>query len=176
MEANLVRLNLGCGPRKWPGFVNVDLANNWSGDEPDVVADCTGPLPFPDGYADEVHAYHLLEHLWRWQAPDCLTEWVRVLKPGGLLVLEMPCFDKIAAIIAHSIIDRAPLDPRMTMWGLFGDPGYKTPDMMHKWCYSYHELEEMLGDAGLIEIMREQPQTHQKRRDMRMTARKNGEF
>lgn len=170
METGAIRLNLGAGPKKLPGFVNVDLANNWSDVEPDVVADVTKTLPFPDDYADEVHAYHLLEHLDRWKAPECLQDWVRVLKPGGLLVLEMPCFDKICVFLAHTIIDRAPIDPRMTLWGLYGDPSYKNPEMMHKWCYSWVELEEMLQDIGLERIRREKPQTHQVHRDMRMTA------
>ena len=134
METGAIRLNLGCGQKIWPGFVNVDLANNWSDVEPDVIADVTGPLPFPDDYADEVHAYHLLEHLWRWKTADCLREWIRVLKPGGLLVLEMPCLDKIAKIIAHSIIDRTPLNPRMSIWGLYGDASYQSEEMTHKWC------------------------------------------
>lgn len=165
-----VRLNLGAGHKHLPGFVNVDLTNNWSSVEPDVIADVTGPLPFPDEYADEVHAYHLLEHLPRWKAPDCLTEWVRVLKQGGMLVLELPCFDKICGILAHCLIDHSPLDPRMTLWGLYGDPGYKNEAMMHKWCYSYNELEEMLVDVGLQQVRRETPRTHQVHRDMRMTA------
>ncbi len=169
------KINLGCGGKLLPGFVNADLANNWSSVQPDVVCDVTGPLPFPDDYADEVHAYHLLEHIWRWKATDCLKEWVRVLKPNGLLVLEMPCFDKISLIIAHSILDRAPLDPRMSLWGLFGDPGYENEAMTHKWCYSYHELQNILEDIGLVDIKKMEPLTHQKRRDMRMTARKNGD-
>lgn len=169
---SLIRLNLGAGPKKWPGFVSVDLANNWSGVEPDVVADVTGTLPFSDGYADQVHAYHLLEHLDRWKAPEILAEWTRVLKPGGLLVLEMPCFDKICAYIAHSMIDRRPLDHRMSLWGLYGDPKYRAQEMMHKWCYSWNELEQLLDDLGLIEITREKPQTHQVHRDMRMTGRR----
>ena len=167
-----ILLNLGSGAKLRKGFVNIDLANNWSSIQPDVVCDVTGPLPFPDDHADEVHAYHLLEHLWRWKAQDCLGEWIRVLKPGGFLVLEMPCFDKIAMILAHCLIDRSPIDHRMTIWGLFGDPHYKNEAMAHKWCYSRSELTELLKETGLVEITEEHPQTHQKMRDMRMVARK----
>ncbi len=46
MEADPIKLNIGCGAKKWPGFVNVDLANNWTDVPPDVVADVTKPLPF----------------------------------------------------------------------------------------------------------------------------------
>lgn len=167
-----VKLNLGCGAKLWQGFVNVDLANNWTDIPPDVVADVTGPLPFETGYADEVHAYHLLEHIDRWAVKDCLIEWIRVLKPGGLLVLEMPCFDKIVAILAHAMLDRAPYDTRMTMWGLYGDPKYKSHAMMHRWCYSVGELRKLLQDVGLTEITVSEPQTHQPKRDMRVTSTK----
>lgn len=33
-----IKLNLGSGGTNWPEFVNVDLANNWSGVQPDVIA------------------------------------------------------------------------------------------------------------------------------------------
>lgn len=171
-ESPTIRLNLGSGAKPLKGFANVDLANNWSSIQPDVVCDVTGPLPFPADHADEVHAYHLLEHIWRWKAEECIREWVRVLKPRGLLVLEMPCFDKIAALLAHILIDRSAMDLRMTLWGLYGDPHYKNEAMAHKWCYSWSELEEILKAEGLTDIQREQPLTHQKHRDMRMTARK----
>lgn len=170
MTQTPIKLDFGAGGKRRPGFTTVDLGANWSGVEPDVAADVTGPLPFPDDYADEVHAYHLLEHIHRWKAEDTLKEWTRVLKPGGLLVLEMPCFDKIVSIMAHHVIDRTPMNPRMTMWGLYGDPSYKNEAMEHKWCYSWLELEEMLAHVGLRKIKREDPTTHQKHRDMRLTA------
>lgn len=172
MDQSLIRLNLGCGPKILPGFLNIDLPGNWSGQKPDIEADVTKPLPLPDNYADEVHAYHLFEHLNRWEAPSILKDWIRVLKPGGLVVLEMPCLDKIIATYAHALIDGRTPDPRMTVMGLYGDPTYKNEQMMHRWCYSIAELAAGMQMLGLEEITPEEPQTHQPKRDMRMTARK----
>lgn len=48
-----------------------------------------GALPFADDSFDRVIATHVLEHI-----PEphlALAEWVRVLKPGGVLSLILPC-------------------------------------------------------------------------------------
>jgi phosphatidylethanolamine/phosphatidyl-N-methylethanolamine N-methyltransferase len=46
-------------------------------------------LSFPDNSFDRVIAAHVLEHLYR--PHDVLHEWGRVLKPGGILTLVLPC-------------------------------------------------------------------------------------
>lgn len=171
-----IKLNLGSGAKPLAGFINVDLPSNWASTVPDVEADVSKPLPFPDNYADEIHAYHLLEHFYYWQAPEILREWLRVLKPGGLLVLELPCLDKIVMIFAHALIENTKADPRLTMWGLFGDPKYKNEAMCHHWCYSADELAMGLEICGYTDIEQHEPKTHQPARDMRMIARKpNGD-
>jgi ubiquinone/menaquinone biosynthesis C-methylase UbiE len=137
-----------------------------------VECDLTQPLPFVEGYADEAHAYHVLEHFYRWEAPAILKDWKRVLKPGGLLVLELPCLDKIVSYYAHTLIDGSRPDPRMTLWGLFGDPSYRQPAMCHRWCYSMEELAQGLELLGFVDIEVCEPLTHQPARDMRITARK----
>ena len=172
MDQSPIKLNLGCGHKLLAGFVNVDLGDNWADKKPDVEADVTKPLPFPDNYADEVHAYHLFENLNRWESPDILADWVRVLKPGGLLVLEMPCLDKIVALYAHAMIDGAAPDPRLTIWGLYGDPRYKNVHMSHKWCYGVAELASMFDAVGLEGFEHKKPQTHQPARDIRVEGRK----
>ena len=169
---NAVRLHLGCGGKLLKEFINVDLPNNWSDTKPDVEADVTKRLPFADGYADEILAVHVLEHLNRWDLPAVLKEWTRVLKPGGLMVVELPCLDKILSLYAHAMIDGNDPDPRLTIMGLYGDPSYKNEHMMHRWCYSVAELAVALEKIGLEEIRHEVPQHHQPARDMRFTARK----
>lgn len=48
-------------------------------------------LPFKDGVVDTVYSSHLLEDFLEWE--PVLREWVRVLKPGGNLVILVP--DKV---------------------------------------------------------------------------------
>ncbi len=153
-----LRLHLGCGPRRWPGFVNVDM------DQGDVISDVRS-LPYEAASVDEIQAIHLFEHLPRWEAGPTLAHWHTLLKPGGLLVLEMPCFDKIMRMYAEG--ER---DPRMVQWGLYGDPKYKNPAMMHGWCWSEKELMEEAAQCQFARFRFTEPKFHQKRRDMRMEA------
>lgn len=163
-----IKLNLGCGPKLLPGFINVDLANNWSGVQPDVVSDLH-KIPFPDEHADEIHAYHVLEHFYRYEVDAILDEWLRVLKVGGKLVLELPCLDKILGIFDHCHDNNMPIPMRLTLWGLYGDPKYANPEMMHRWCYSVSELTQMLERRGMT-VRECDPKTHQIVRDMRIEA------
>ena len=170
--AEPIRLNLGCGHRKMAGFINVDLAGNWSDIKPDVCADITQPLPFDNSYADEIHAYHVIEHLYRWRVPKILAQWINVLKPGGLLVLEMPCIDKVMGYVFACMEQGKSPPPRMFYWALYGDPGYECEEMVHRWCYGTIEATELLRDAGLVDIEIKPPQTHVPARDMRIEGHK----
>lgn len=166
MAEGIVRLNLGCGAKHWAGFTNVDFASNASGKKPEVEADLRA-LPFPDNHADEAHAIHVIEHFYPWETQDVLKEWKRVLKPKGILVLELPCLEKIIGHLNHDIVDM-----RLTWWGLYGDPKYKDPHMMHRWAYSVKMMEDALAEAGFENIWHGEPLFHKKERDMRFEAQK----
>ncbi len=125
------------------------------------------PLPFMTDFADELWAIHLLEHLHRGDASNVLTEWFRVLKPGGLLVLELPCLDKIAKLIVAG-----EKNIRLTLLGLYGDPRDGKPDMMHQWCWGEAELTEALSSVGYQDIKFMEPIFHIPERDMRIEAHK----
>jgi len=89
----MIKLNLGCGPVHLEGYTNIDVVES---DKPDIVCDIT-KLPFEDNYADEIRMDAVFEHLWRHQQIPALTEWARVLKPQGKLVINwIPNFRAIA--------------------------------------------------------------------------------
>lgn len=157
-----VRLNLGAGDKRLKGYLSVGLQADH-----DVVCDVRA-IPLPDDYADEAVAIHVLEHLERWDAPAALLEWRRVLKPGGLLVLELPDLIKCC----KNILGLA--DEQEGLLGLWGDPRHREPLMMHRWGWTVREVADELRSAGFRKIKQRSPQFHGERhwRDMRVEARK----
>ena len=82
----MMKLNLGCGDKKYEGFVNVDLYG-----EPDVRCDLSQfPWPFEDDSADEIFSEHFLEHVADYE--KTVFEMHRILKPGGVLHFKVPHF------------------------------------------------------------------------------------
>lgn len=80
-----VVIDLGCGTRKRPGAIGLDIARVPG---VDVIADVMRPLPLKDDSVDEVYASHLVEHV-----DDLLAfmgEVWRVCKPGALVYFRFP--------------------------------------------------------------------------------------
>jgi ADP-heptose:LPS heptosyltransferase/predicted SAM-dependent methyltransferase len=90
-------LDLGCGPHKvWQNFVGVDNGKETDlfgiAMKPDlVVGTCERLSLFASGVIDCVFSSHLLEHIEDYKS--ALSEWWRLVKPGGHLVLYLPHAD-----------------------------------------------------------------------------------
>jgi SAM-dependent methyltransferase len=73
------------------GFVASRILFSANGLDPERIFETPGEsLPFPDGIFDVVYSANVLEHTA--DPKKVLNEAVRVLKPGGILHMEMPNF------------------------------------------------------------------------------------
>ncbi|OGC70113.1 hypothetical protein A2415_00755 [candidate division WWE3 bacterium RIFOXYC1_FULL_39_7] len=89
-----VIINFGCNGSRIPGSIGVDVIPRK--ETVDVVHNLNNyPYPFPDNYADEIHLYHVLEHLD--DSIKAIEELHRILKPGGIFYLRVPHFSSLYA-------------------------------------------------------------------------------
>lgn len=103
-----IRLNLGCGGRPLPGYLNVDrddieamtsrYPDRSFDDVPIIYPFDIFNLPFPDSSISEVRAESLVEHLSFAEEPLFFNETRRVLRPGGRMVIQTTDFEAIARL------------------------------------------------------------------------------
>lgn len=121
-----MKLNLGCSDDHKPGYVNVDRVL-----PADELVDLDKPWPWPDSSASEIYARHVFEHLP--SKIECMNEAHRVLKPGGLLDLTVPC-----VMLADGRVNP----------GAFADPTHVTFWTMDDRYYFCEEWNNPQGERG----------------------------
>lgn len=85
--------NFGCGTTFHAAWDNYDHRPSSPGVRP---LDLRRPLPLADGVYEAVYSSHTLEHLPRNEVPRILSEFRRVLKPGGILRIVVPDLELMA--------------------------------------------------------------------------------
>lgn len=88
-------INLGCGGRYHPEWVNADIAPRDPRVQP---CDLSRPLPFPDGSFEVVYHSNVLEHIRREHVGAFLGECFRILKAGGILRVAVPDLEAICRL------------------------------------------------------------------------------
>lgn len=165
------KLNIGCGGRRIEGYLGVDAVKR-------PAADIVAPahkIPLGTGSIDEIIAVHVWEHFYLWECSKVLREWTRLLKPGGLLVLEMPNLIKCCENILNPKPEAGKHKDQISYWGLFGDPRDEDPFMTHRWGWTPQSLRDYLVAFGYTDVKHELTQWHpagREHRDMRLTARR----
>jgi SAM-dependent methyltransferase len=80
-----IKLHLGCGSIYLNDFVNVDIDNPTADENFDAFK-----LKYKTNSVSLILASHLIEHFKFQDHLPLLTEWHRVLKPNGWLIIEAP--------------------------------------------------------------------------------------
>ena len=138
-----MKLHLGCGTNKLSGWVNVDSVKSCA---PDLLHDIMQPLPYEDLSVDEILAEDLLEHFDKYMRYVVFSDWVRVLKVGGRLTLQVPNFKKILMRYFKFGFDRF-------VDFIFGENMWRSEIYLghfgnHKWGYSEKSLEDFVRIFG----------------------------
>jgi SAM-dependent methyltransferase len=89
------RLHLGCGHIRLPLFCNIDISYTPA---TDVIDNVKYLKRFPNNYAEEIYACHVLEHFAHEEVLPILKRWYTVLKPGGVIRISVPDIDLIVKI------------------------------------------------------------------------------
>ena len=152
------RLHLGCGNQRLPGYINIDCEKSPA---TDLICDIK-KLPYDDNSVDTIESYHVFEHI-----PVCLhtaidsrfgekykslidtlKEWLRVLKPDGNLVIEMPDLD---GIIKEYVLSNETRREQLLV-GIYGS--YRNANQLdiHRWGANEKRLRHMLEKAGFRDI------------------------
>lgn len=138
------KLHLGCGTNKLNGWINIDSVK---GCNPDLVHDITQPLPYDDLTVDEILAEDLLEHFDKYMRFVVFGEWVRVLKLGGKITVQVPNFKKILFRYFKFGYDNF-------VDFIFGENMLRSEVYIghfgnHKWGYSEESLRDFVKQFGI---------------------------
>lgn len=100
MVENVRYVNLGCGSRYHPDWINIDIAAS----SPNVIShDVTRDVPLSDSSCEVVYHSNLIEHIRRADVMRFMRECYRVLKPGGILRVATPDLEQICRIYLQKL-------------------------------------------------------------------------
>lgn len=138
-----MKLHLGCGKRHIPGFVHIDAI-----DYPHVdhVATIDNLSFIGDDSVDLIYNCHVLEHFKRREVSKVLSEWKRVLKPGGILRISVPDFAALCEVYQRY----GKLE--LVIGALFGRQDYLYN--IHYNVFDYPALARILEEVGFEQVRR----------------------
>jgi predicted SAM-dependent methyltransferase len=143
-------LHLGCGGRRVPGFLNVDVAGS------DLDIDLGGGvLPWADGTFTAIASQQVIEHLEiDTELRPLLAEMARVLAPGGEAWLACPDME---AICRSYLADggAALLRDRQSRWPEFDLGGLPESHMMNVLFHQAGEHVNLFDFRLLAHVVRE---------------------
>jgi predicted SAM-dependent methyltransferase len=133
MTDTLIKLDLGAGDVVPDGYIPLGHDH-----DSEIY-----PLPYEDGTVDIIRASHVLEHFSHKEVDDVLADWVRALKPGGILRIAVPDFESLAKGYLEGKTLPAPIE-----WVVMG--GQSDADDFHKSVHDREHLRARLAKAGLV--------------------------
>ena len=160
-------LHVGCGPRhslslherfRGPAWHEIRLDVD-PGVEPDVVASIADMHPVPSGAVDAVWSSHNIEHVFAHEVPTVMGEFLRVLKPGGELLVTTPDLQGIGAALARGRLEEplykstaGAVSALDILYGFGEEIATGREYMAHRTGFTAATLARRLSRAGFVDV------------------------
>lgn len=169
MEDKRIKLHLGNGTVYLEGWINVDLTGKLASEYPELaernkttvekyykfpfrqnknnnVTDINmdvRKLDFEDNYADEILCVNLIDHIKKEEFVEALKDWRRVLKEGGILIIDVDDRQKQAEILTSAETNE---EIEWALRLIYCD--HAAEGRTHWWGYCPSYLQNILEEAG----------------------------
>jgi predicted SAM-dependent methyltransferase len=143
-----IKLHLGSGGIRIPGYLNVDLR---PGPHIDFIDDVGVLSQFKTGTIQSIYACHVLEHFSHemgtstQKCTEVLKRWHELLVPGGTLYVAVPNLDKIFKAILKGRRYKDTLGYIMAIYG-----GQDYPQNVHYTGFTKSILIDLLKSLGFL--------------------------
>jgi SAM-dependent methyltransferase len=127
---------------------------------PDVIGTMTDMSALASESVDAVYSAHNLEHLYPHEVAIALSEFLRVLKPAGFVVLTCPDLKSIAKLVAEDKLDEpayispaGPISPIDMLYGLRSSIARGNHYMAHRCGFTGKTLMAAFLSAGFNKVI-----------------------
>ena len=155
-------LHVGCGPQNQSSCLGFNY-DNWKeirfdidkNVNPDIEGTLTDMKLVKTGSVDAVYSSHNIEHIFPHEVPIALSEFYRVLKEDGLVVITCPDLQSVCeAVLQDKLLeplyesDIGPISPIDILYGHRGFIAQGNEYMAHKGGFTYSVLDRVFYEAG----------------------------
>jgi SAM-dependent methyltransferase len=128
--------------------------------EPDIVGTMTDMAAVADASVDALFSSHNIEHLYPFEVPVALAEFLRVLAPDGFAIISCPDLRSVAAFVVDDklgdpIYDSTsgPISPLDILYGHQAELAIGNLFMAHRTGFTSRTLEQALRTAGFARVV-----------------------
>jgi len=155
-------LHVGCGPQDKTGLRGFD-SPEWNeirfdidpGAAPDIEGTLTDMHEVASGSVDAIYSSHNIEHVFPHEVPTVLSEFHRVLKRDGIVVLTCPDLRSVCQAVVDDRLTEplyespaGPIAPLDILYGLREAIAGGKIYMAHKTGFTYSTLNSSFLNAG----------------------------
>lgn len=160
-------VHVGCGMKRknmtTPGFntsewdeIRFDIDEQV---KPDIVGTMLDMSAIADGSVDAVFSSHNIEHLYPHEVPKAISEFRRILRPDGFVVITCPDLQSVAALIAEDkllepayVSPAGPIAPLDILYGFRRSIAAGNTFMAHRCGFTRRVLSDVMEQSGFARV------------------------